>query len=52
MSKESDITDSINHNFGRIRIHSCGSLPIEKIMTFYNVIILIKSAVYKNKNEY
>ena len=28
------------------------SLPIEKMSTFHNVIILIKSVVNKNKNEY
>ena len=43
---------SINHNSARIRIDSDNSLPIEKIMTFHNVIILIKSVVNKNKNDY
>ena len=42
----------INHNFARIRIDSCNSLPIEKILTFHNVIIFIKSVVNKNKNKY
>ena len=51
-SEKSGITDSINHNFGRIRIDSYDSLPIEKLLTFHNVIILIKSVVNKNKNEY
>ena len=36
------ITDSINHN----------SLPIKKILTLYNVIILITSVVNKNKYNY
>ena len=45
------ITDSINHNFGRVRIDSCNSLPIEKILTFH-VIILIMSVVTKIKNKY
>ena len=44
--------DSINHNFGKIRIDSSNSLPIEKILTFHNVIILIKSVVNKNKSKY
>ena len=52
ISKKSGITDSINHNFGKIRIDSYNSLPIEKILTFHNVIILIKSVVNKNKNNY
>ena len=52
ISKKSGITDSINHTFGKIRIDSCYSLPTEKILTFHNVIILVKSVVNKNKNEY
>ena len=52
LSEKSGITDSINHNFGKIRIDSYDSLPIEKILTCHNVIILIKSVVNKNKNEY
>ena len=35
----------------QIRIDSYNSLPIEKILTFHNVIILIKSVVNKNKNQ-
>ena len=46
------ITDSINHNYEKIRIDSNNYLPIEKILTFHNVIILIKSVVNKNKNNY
>ena len=41
ISEKSDITDCINHNFGKIRIDSYNSLPIEKILTFHNVIILV-----------
>ena len=52
ISKKVRITDSINHNFARIRIDSDNSLPNEKILTFHNVIILIKSVVNKNKSEY
>ena len=51
-SKKSGITNSINHNFGKIRIDPYNSLPIKKILTFNNVIILIKSVVNKNKNKY
>ena len=50
ISGKSGDTDSINHNFGKIRIDSYNSLSIEKILTFH-VIILIKSVVNKNKNE-
>ena len=52
ISQKSGNADSSNHNFGEIRIDSYNSLPIEKILTFQNVIILIKSVVNKNKNEY
>ena len=48
---QSGITD-INHNFWKIRIHSYNSSHIEKILTFYNAIILIKSVANKNKNNY
>ena len=52
ISDKSGITDSVNHNFARIRIELYNSLPTEKILTFHNVIILIKWVVNKNKNEY
>ena len=51
ISKKNGITDSINHNFGKIRIDSFNFLLIEKILTFNNVMIRIKSVVNKNKNE-
>ena len=46
------ITDSINNNFAIIRINPYNSLPIEKILTFHDVIMLIKSVVNKHKNNY
>ena len=49
ISKKSGIAISINHNFGKIRIYSYNSLPMKKILTFHNVII-IKSVVNKNKH--
>ena len=52
LSEKSGIADSINHNFVRIRIDSYDSLPIQKTLTFHNTIILIKSVVNKNKNNY
>ena len=52
MSEKSVITDSINHNFGKIRIDSYNSLPIENILTFHYVIILINSVVNKDNNNY
>ena len=44
--------NSIDRNFARITIDSYSSLPIEKILTFHNVIILIKSIVNNNENCY
>ena len=52
VSENSGITDSINHNFARIRIDSYNSLPIEKTLTFHNVIIFNNSVVNKNGNNY
>ena len=50
--KKCDITDNINHNFGKIRVDSSNSLPVERILTFHDVIILIKSVVNNDKNNY
>ena len=50
--EKSGITDSFNRSFGKITIDSYYSLPIEKILTFQNVMILTKSVVSKNKNHY
>ena len=50
--KKGGITDSINHNFPRIRTDSYDLLSIEKILSFHEVITLIKSVINKNKNEY
>ena len=52
INKKSAVTDSINHNFGKTKIDSYNSLPIEKILSFHNVIILIRSVGNKNKNNY
>ena len=46
------LTYSINHILAKIRIDSYNSLPIEKILTFHNVIIHIKSVVNQNENSY
>ena len=52
ISEKSGITDSSNNNFARIKIDLYDSLPIEKMLTFHDVIILIKSVFNKNKDEY
>ena len=45
------MTDSINHNFCKIRIHSYSYLPIKKLLAFHNVIIIIKSVINENKSN-
>ena len=52
ISEKSCITDNTDCNFARIRIDSYNSLPTEKILTFHNVIILIKSVVNEQKINY
>ena len=52
ISKKSGTTDSITYNFAKIGVDSYHSLPIEEILTFHNVITLIKSVVNENKNKY
>ena len=52
VSKKSGIKNSVNHNFGKIRTDFYNSLPIKNILTFHDVITLIKSVVNKNKNKY
>ena len=53
VSEKRGITDSVDHNFARIRIDSFDSLPFKKVLlSFRNVIILIKSVVNKNINYY
>ena len=41
-----------NHNFARITIDSYNSLPIKKMLTFDNVIILIKSVELIYNTQY
>ena len=50
--RTSGFINSINQNFGQIRTDSYNYLPIKKILTFHNVIILIKQVVNKNENKY
>ena len=38
--------------FAKIKVDSYNSLPIEKALTFHNVIILIKPVLNKDKNHY
>ena len=49
IGEKSGITESINHNFGRIRIDSFDSFLVEKILTFHNVVILINQFLIRIK---
>ena len=46
------ITYVVSHNYAKIKVDSYNSLPLEKTMTFHNVIILIQSLFNKGKNKY
>ena len=52
ISLKSGITYIFSHYFAKIKIDPYDSLPIEKILTLYNVIIFIKSVLNKDKNHY
>ena len=52
ISKKSGTADSINHNCREIRSDSYNDLPVEKILAFHDVIILINSVVNKNEINY
>ena len=41
--KKNSITYIISQNYARIKVDSYNSLPLEKTLTFYNTIMLIKS---------
>ena len=48
---ESGITYAISHYYAEIKVDSYDSLPLEKTLTFHNVIILIKSVFNKDRNN-
>ena len=52
ISLKSSITYIFSHYFAKIKVDSYVSLPIERKMTLHNIIILIKSALNKDKNHY
>ena len=49
---KSGIKYVISHNYAKIKVDSYYFLPLEKTMTFDNVIILIKSVFNKDKTNY
>ena len=52
ISQKSGITYSVSLNYAGIKFDSFDYLPLEKILTLYNVIILIKSVFYRNQINY
>ena len=48
LSLKSGITYIFSHYFAKIKVDSYDSLPMEKILTLHNVIILIKSILNKS----
>ena len=42
ISAKCGITYIISHNYGKIKVDSYDSLPLEKAMVFRNVMVLIK----------
>ena len=51
ISLKSSITYIFSHYFVKIKVDSYDFLLIEKILTLYNAIILIKSVLNKDKNH-
>ena len=49
---KSGVTFIISHNYTKIKVDSYYSLPLKKILTFHDVILLIKSVFNKDKNNY
>ena len=52
ISIKNGITYIFSHNFAKIKVDSHDSLPIEKILTLHNVIVLIKSVLNNDENHY
>ena len=52
ISQKSGVTYVFPHKNAEIEIDFCYSLPLEKTLTFQNVIKLIKSIFDKDKNHY
>ena len=48
ISVKNGITNMISHNYAKIKLDSYDSLPLEKTITFHDVITLIKSVFNNN----
>ena len=51
-TKKSGITYAFCYNYATVKIHSYDSLPLEKSLTFQNVILLTKSVFNKGQHYY
>ena len=49
---KSGIAYVISNKYSKMKVNLYNSLPLEKTMTFHNIITLIKSAFNKDKNSY
>ena len=52
ISVKSGVIYAISHNYAKIKVDSYNSSPLEKTMTFHNVILFIKSVWNKDQNYY
>ena len=50
--RKSGITYVFSHNYAKVEVDSYDSLPLEKTLTFHDVVILIKSVFNKDQNNY
>ena len=51
--KKSGIKFVFSHNYARIKIVSYDSLPLEKTLILYNVVVLVNKSVFnKDQNRY
>ena len=52
LSLKEGITYIFSHYFAKIKVDFYDILPVEKMLTLHNVIILIKSVLNKDENHY
>ena len=52
MGAKTGITYLIPHNYVKMKVNTCNSLPLAETLTFHNVIKHIKSIWVKDKNNY
>ena len=52
ISTKSGLPYTISHNYVKSKVDSYDFLPLEKAITFHNVLILIKSVFNKDKNDW